>query len=49
VSQAEGYLRQLFPDSDVEGSYAELADRIDTRFGKRFEKDTIRRALGRKS
>jgi hypothetical protein len=49
VSQARGYLRQLFPDSDVEGSYAELADRIDTRFGKRFEKDTIRRALGRKS
>ena len=49
VAQCRDCLRQLFPDGNVKGSYAELIERVEKALGKVFTKDTMRRALGRKS
>jgi hypothetical protein len=48
VAQCRDFLLQLFPDGKVVDSYSTLRDRIHQRFGKTFEKDVIRRAVGKK-
>jgi hypothetical protein len=49
TDQVKAALQRLFPDGNVQGTYSELAARIEAAEGKRFGMDVIRRALGRKT